>query len=111
MVYIWVCVCCLQVANVLRAHSADGLSALSFELESWGLLVHTAYGFIRGLPFSAYGEAGILFAQNVVLLALIYRYAHMPLSRALAALTLAVSAVVAVATGVLGVGGVMSKDG
>jgi mannose-P-dolichol utilization defect protein 1 len=89
----------LQVANVWRAQSADGLSALSFELESWGLLVHTGYGFTRGLPFSAYGEAGILFAQNVLLLALVYRFARLPLSRALAALIVAVSAVFAVATG------------
>jgi mannose-P-dolichol utilization defect protein 1 len=89
------------VANVWRARSADGLSALSFELESWGLLVHTSYGFLRGLPFSAYGEAGILLAQNVLLLALVYRFARMPLSRALAALIVCVSAIAAVATGVL----------
>lgn len=34
--------------------------------------MHTAYGFLKGLPFSAYGEASILFAQNVLLLALVY---------------------------------------
>jgi len=89
----------VQVANVLRARSADGLSPLSFELESWGLLVHTAYGYLKGLPFSAYGEAGVLFAQNVLLLALIYTYARMPVSRALATAVVAVSAVVGVATG------------
>lgn len=89
----------VQVANVLRARSADGLSALSFELESWGLLVHTAYGYLKGLPFSAYGEAGVMFAQNVLLLALIYKYARMPVSRALAAAVVAVSAIVGVTTG------------
>lgn len=89
----------LQVANVLRARSAEGLSALSFELESWGLLVHATYGYMRGLPFSAYGEAVMMFAQNVLLLALIYRYARMPASRAMAVAVVAASVVAAVFTG------------
>jgi mannose-P-dolichol utilization defect protein 1 len=89
----------LQVANVLRARSAEGLSALSFELESWGLLVHATYGFLRGLPFSAYGEAVMMLAQNVLLLALVYKYARMPASRALAAIVVGVSAVAGVFTG------------
>jgi hypothetical protein len=89
----------LQVANVLRAHSADGLSAVSCELETWGLLVHTAYGFLKGLAFSTYGEASILFAQNVLLLALIYKYNRMPLSRRLAAIILFGGAIAAVLSG------------
>jgi mannose-P-dolichol utilization defect protein 1 len=88
-----------QVANVLRARSADGLSAVSFELESWGLLVHTAYGYLKGLPFSTYGEASILFAQNVLLLALVYNYGRFPASRRLAALIMAFGAIAAVLTG------------
>lgn len=90
---------CKQVANVLRAHSADGLSAVSCELETWGLLVHTAYGYLKGLAFSTYGEASILFAQNVLLLALIYKYNRMPLSRRLAAVILFGGAIAAVVTG------------
>jgi mannose-P-dolichol utilization defect protein 1 len=89
----------LQVANVLRAQSAEGLSALAFELESWGLLVHATYGYLKGLPFSAYGEAVMMLAQNVLLLALIYKFARMPVSRALAAAVVAVSAVAGVFTG------------
>lgn len=84
---------------MLRARSAEGLSALSFELESWGLLVHATYGYMRGLPFSAYGEAVMMFAQNVLLLALIYRYARMPASRAMAVAVVAASVVAAVFTG------------
>lgn len=88
-----------QVANVLRARSAEGLSALSFELESWGLLVHATYGYLKDLPFSAYGEAVMMLAQNVLLLALIYKYARMPVSRALAAAIVGVSFVAGVFTG------------
>jgi len=43
--------------NVLRSGSAEGLSALSFELETGGLLVHASYGYVNRLPFSAYGWA------------------------------------------------------
>lgn len=93
------CPAVLQVANVLRARSAEGLSALSFELESWGLLVHATYGYLKGLPFSAYGEAVMMLAQNVLLLALIYKYARMPVSRALAAAIVGVSFVAGVFTG------------
>lgn len=84
---------------MLRARSAEGLSALSFELESWGLLVHATYGYLKGLPFSAYGEAVMMLAQNVLLLALIYKYARMPVSRALAAAIVGVSFVAGVFTG------------
>ena len=45
-----------QVANVLRAASAAGLAPLSFELETIGLLIAVSYGFLMGLPFSAFGE-------------------------------------------------------
>ena len=65
----------------MRARSAEGLSAAAFELESWGLLVHAAYGAVSRLPFSSYGEAAILLAQNLLLLALVYRYAGTSVAR------------------------------
>lgn len=88
-----------QISNVLRAKSADGLSAASFELESWGLLVHAAYGFVNRLPFSSYGEAGILLAQNLLLLALVYRYARTPVARAGGVLGVFAAAIAALASG------------
>ena len=45
-----------QVANVVRAKSAAGLAPLSAELETVGLLIAVTYGFVMGLPFSAFGE-------------------------------------------------------
>jgi hypothetical protein len=45
-----------QVAAVVRARSAAGLSPLSFELETLGLVIAVTYGFLMGLPFSAFGE-------------------------------------------------------
>ena len=91
-----------QVLAVVRAHSADGLSPLAFELETLGLAIAATYGVIQKLAFSAYGESVVrsasihshacihltlqtqqtshnktnqaLLIQNIALLLLIYRY-------------------------------------
>ncbi|GFH13949.1 uncharacterized protein HaLaN_09918 [Haematococcus lacustris] len=44
-----------KILNVVRSKSAEGLSALSFELEALVLIIHTSYGALSGLPFSSYG--------------------------------------------------------
>jgi len=88
-----------QITNVVRARSAEGLSAFSFELESWGLLVHAAYGYINRLPFSSYGEAAILLVQNLLLLSLVYRYAKLPSARVIAVFSLIAGALGVLASG------------
>jgi mannose-P-dolichol utilization defect 1 len=50
-----------QVATVLRARSAEGLSPLSFELETLGLAIAATYGFAFRLAFSAFGESIVSF--------------------------------------------------
>ena len=71
-----------QILGVLNSRSAAGLNLASFELENIGYSIHTAYGFILGLPFSAFGEAVIILLQNTLLLSIIYYYAKAPLWRA-----------------------------
>ena len=71
-----------QILGVLNSRSAQGLNLASFELENIGFSIHTAYGFVLGLPFSAFGEAVIILLQNTFLLAIIYYYASAPLWRA-----------------------------
>lgn len=90
-----------QILNVVRSGSAEGLSPLSFELETGGLLVHSAYGYVFGLPFSSYGEACILALQNFFLVGLIYRLSKQPLPRVMLS--------TAVFTGFVGV--VLSGEG
>ena len=46
-----------QVLTVVRAKSAEGLSPLSFELETLGLAIAASYGILHNLAFSAYGES------------------------------------------------------
>lgn len=71
-----------QILGVLNSRSAAGLNLASFELENIGYSIHTAYGFILGLPFSAFGEAVIILLQNTILLSIIYYFARAPLWRA-----------------------------
>ena len=68
---------------MLRSRSAEGLNFSSFELENIAFSIHTAYGIVLGLPFSAFGEAVIILLQNTFLLACIYYYARAPIWRAI----------------------------
>ena len=52
-----------QILAVGKSKSAEGLAPISFELEQVALLIHTAYGYILGLPFNTYGEAAIICLQ------------------------------------------------
>ena len=70
-----------QILGILNSGSAAGLNMASFELENIGFSIHTAYGIVLGLPFSAFGEAVIILLQNTFLLAIIYYYAKAPLWR------------------------------
>ncbi|MEW5313454.1 MAG: hypothetical protein WDW38_005020 [Sanguina aurantia] len=70
-----------QIRNLLASSSAAGLSPLSFELETVGLIIHSSYGFLSKMSFGSYGETVILAAQNLVILALVYRFAKLSTSR------------------------------
>ncbi|KDD75852.1 hypothetical protein H632_c470p1 [Helicosporidium sp. ATCC 50920] len=73
-----------QLLTVYNAKSAEGLSPLSFELETVGLSVATTYGLLLSLPISAYGEVVALLLQNNLLLMMIYRYQRRSGQRTLA---------------------------
>jgi len=63
-----------QIARLLRARSAAGLSATMYLTESAGMLLSTVYCARRAFPFSTWGEGVFILAQNAVLLALLWRY-------------------------------------
>jgi len=69
-----------QIMAILRSKSAEGLSLASFETELIAYTLTFAYGLHFGLPFTGYGEAIIMSAQDVLLLALIYKHAKIPMS-------------------------------
>lgn len=92
-----------QVWAVAAARSADGLSLTSTELENYVYLVHAAYGTVRGLPFTAYGESVVVWAQNLALLACMYRFKRAGFARPLLTLCIIAGIVAAVVSGVLDV--------
>ena len=65
---------------IVRSKSAEGLSLTGFETELVAYTLTFAYGLHFELPFTGYGEAVIMSVQDVLLLALIYKYSGTPLS-------------------------------
>jgi mannose-P-dolichol utilization defect protein 1 len=72
-----------QIIKIAQNQSVSGLSLLSFELEQLAYTVHTSYGYVLALPFSAFGEAAVLVLQNTIILAQIYVLSRSPLWRPL----------------------------
>ncbi|GMH37008.1 hypothetical protein BSKO_04881 [Bryopsis sp. KO-2023] len=70
-----------QIMAILKSKSVEGLSILSFELEMFITAIHTSYGYILELDFSAYGEAVVMFFQCFVLVACIYWYGQLSKAR------------------------------
>jgi mannose-P-dolichol utilization defect protein 1 len=69
-----------QIITLLRSKSAQGLSLTGFETELVAYTLTFSYGLHFSLPFSGYGESILMSAQDLVLLALIYKYAKTPFS-------------------------------
>ncbi|KAK9456791.1 hypothetical protein V1511DRAFT_495309 [Dipodascopsis uninucleata] len=63
-----------QITALLKSKSAAGLSALSTALECVAYTGTLAYSGRLGLPFSTYGESGLILIQDLALLALILIY-------------------------------------
>ena len=61
-----------QVAAVIRSRSVEGLSTLSVELELYCGLIHVCYGIFHNLAITAYGEAAVMWVQNLVLVSILY---------------------------------------
>jgi mannose-P-dolichol utilization defect protein 1 len=60
-----------QIYNMLRSGDARGVSLASTVVEGLGFAIAAAWGYVRELPFTAYGEALTILAQITVLCALI----------------------------------------
>ncbi|KAK0731332.1 hypothetical protein B0H67DRAFT_639738 [Lasiosphaeris hirsuta] len=63
-----------QIIKLVRSQSADGISFLSYLLESSSYLISLAYNFRNGFPFSTYGETVLVLGQNVIISALVLNY-------------------------------------
>lgn len=62
-----------QILKLASSGSADGVSFLSYLLETAAYLIGLAYNFRNGFPFSTYGETALILVQNVVISVLVLK--------------------------------------
>jgi hypothetical protein len=63
-----------QLLKLLNSGSADGLSFLSYLLESGAYLISLSYNVRHGFPFSTYGETALILIQNIAIASLVLKY-------------------------------------
>ena len=63
-----------QILKLTRSRSADGVSFLSYLLETSAYLITLAYNYRNGFPFSTYGETALILGQNVVISVLVLNF-------------------------------------
>ncbi|KAF2030360.1 mannose-P-dolichol utilization defect 1 protein [Setomelanomma holmii] len=63
-----------QLIKLLNSQSAEGLSFLSYLLESSSYLISLSYNVRHGFPFSTYGETALILIQNIAIASLVLKY-------------------------------------
>lgn len=63
-----------QIIKLLNSKSAEGVSFLSYLLETAAYLISLAYNYRQGFPFSTYGETSFILVQNVAIAVLVLNY-------------------------------------
>ncbi|KAM0551780.1 hypothetical protein ACHAPJ_008349 [Fusarium lateritium] len=63
-----------QIIKLLNSKSAEGVSFLSYLLETTSYLISLAYNFRNGFPFSTYGETALIVGQNIIISVLVLNY-------------------------------------
>ncbi|KAJ3102435.1 hypothetical protein HDU97_000578 [Phlyctochytrium planicorne] len=65
-----------QLIKIVQAGSAEGISLVSYLLETFALMVALAYNYRASNPFSTYGEVAFITIQNVAITLLILYYSN-----------------------------------
>ncbi|PMD17124.1 putative monosaccharide-P-dolichol utilization protein [Hyaloscypha hepaticicola] len=81
-----------QILKLINSKSSEGISFLSYLLETSAYLISLAYNVRQGFPFSTYGETSLIMAQNVVIAVLVLHYSGKQSAAALFVAGLAASA-------------------
>jgi len=63
-----------QLIKLINSQSSEGLSFLSYLLESSAYLISLSYNVRHGFPFSTYGETALILIQNIVIASLVLKY-------------------------------------
>ena len=64
-----------QLLKIVNAQSGEGVSFLSYLLETLSFTVTLAYNARQGFPFSTYGETALIALQNVAISLVVLHYA------------------------------------
>lgn len=64
-----------QIIKLINSGSAEGVSFLSYLLETTAYVITLAYNFRSGFPFSTFGETALIAVQNVVIAVLVLHFA------------------------------------
>lgn len=65
-----------QIAAIVEANSAEGLSIVTLLVETFGYVYNLAAHYRMKYPVSTYGDFAVLTAQNLVILLLTFRYSN-----------------------------------
>ena len=90
-----------QILKLARSQSADGVSFLSYLLETTAYLITLAYNVRNGFPFSTFGETALILGQNIAITVLVLNYSGRAGMAALLVAALAAGASVLFGEGVL----------
>lgn len=63
-----------QLLKLLNSRSSEGISFLSYLLETSAYLISLAYNARNGFPFSTFGETALIAVQNVAIAALVLHF-------------------------------------
>ena len=63
-----------QLLKLLNSQSAEGISFLSYLLETASYLITLIYNIRNGFPFSTYGEVALIAIQNIAISVLVLQY-------------------------------------
>lgn len=65
-----------QIIKILNAKSAEGISIISVLLDLMAITFHISYSYVKGFPFSAWGDGTFLAIQTSIIASLLFLYGH-----------------------------------
>ncbi|KAJ8726166.1 hypothetical protein PYW07_000864 [Mythimna separata] len=63
-----------QILKILSSKSAEGINVYGVYLELFAITANFAYSYVKGFPFSAWGEGTFLAIQTAIIAALVLHY-------------------------------------
>ncbi|XP_059618507.1 mannose-P-dolichol utilization defect 1 protein homolog [Phlebotomus argentipes] len=67
-----------QILKILSNRSGEGISAASVLVEICAITAHISYSFVKGFPFSAWGDGSFLAVQTAAIAALVFYFGGSP---------------------------------